>query len=142
MYKRDARSRLYTCWLKIEMNIEEEITTAFPEITDDTRVADKFIEENENIMEINAEIDHFKYVPAYMIWCIKNRDRKLVDMHTINALAEYGRTKLKDDNYLNFKYRCNSTQKASILSFLKWCATEIVISDEIQIERAIKQWSK
>ncbi len=63
-------------------------------------------------------------------------------MWTVNALAEYGRTKIKEDDYFNFKYRCNAEQKDLVLRFLEWCNNEIITAEKTQIERAIKQWSK
>jgi len=124
------------------MNLEEEIISAFPKVLSDPKVMDEFIEENENIMELEGEIDHLKFVPAYMLWCIRNKDLKLVDLNTVNALAEYGRTKMKENNYLNFMYLCNPEQKNIVLRFLEWCLNEILTVDETQVERAIKNWSK
>ena len=103
-------------------------------------VSDEYIEEHENIMEIPGGFDYFKVVPAYMLWCLKYKDKQLVDMHTVNSLAEYGRAKDSKNEYLNFKWRCNEAQKAVITKFLKWCATEILTADTTQIERALKHW--
>ncbi len=123
------------------MSLEEKIIAAFPKVQNEPLVTDEFIEENENIMEIPGDIDHFKYVPAYMLWCIRKKDIKLVDMYTVNAVAEYGRTKMKENNYLNFKWRCNSEQRKAVHHFLEWCKNEITTVDATQIERATKNWS-
>lgn len=125
-----------------DMNLEEEIFSAFPMVLNEPTVTDDFIEDNENIMELEGDVDYFKIVPAYMLWCIRKKDLKLVDMNTVNALAEYGRTKMKDDDYLNFMYRCSPEQKNVVLKFLKWCLTEIITVDKTQIERAMKNWLK
>ncbi len=124
------------------MNLKEEIISLFPKVLIEPKVTDNFIEANQNIMELGDEVDYFKIVPAYMLWCLRKKDLLLVDMWTVNALSEYGRTKIKDNTYFNFKYRCNAEQKDCVLSFLKWCNNEIITAEKIQIERAIKQWSK
>jgi hypothetical protein len=124
------------------MNLEAEIKNVFPKVLSEPEIPDNFIEENESIMEIEGEIDHFKVVPAYMLWCLKYKDEKLVDMNTVSALAEYGRTKMKENEYLNFMHRCNAEQKRVISDFLKWCAKEISTADKTQIERALKNWSR
>jgi len=93
-------------------------------------------------MEIVGNVQYFKVVPAYMTWCIKNKDAKLVDIYTINALAEYGRTTIKDKKYFNFKWRCTKEQKIVIMAFLEWCKNEIITSELEQITRAQKHWSK
>ena len=124
------------------MSLEQDIITAFPSVHEEPLVSDEFIEKNENIMELDGSIDYFKIVSAYMLWCIKNKDIKLVDMHTVNALAEYGRTNIKDNDYFNFKWRCDEHQKAVVVEFMKWCKKEITTSEEEQIDRAIKHWVK
>ncbi len=124
------------------MNLEAEIKNVFPEVLSDPRIPDSFIEENESIMELEGEVDYFKVVPTYMLWCLKFKDQKLVDMNTVSALAEYGRSKNKENTYLNFMHLCNAEQKRVITNFLKWCAKEIITADKTQIERALKNWSK
>lgn len=123
------------------MNLEQNIITAFPAVKEKPIITDEFIETNQNIMEMD-NVDHFKIVPAYILWCIKNKDSSLVDMYTVNALAVYGRTKIKNDTYFNFKWRCNAAQKSVVITFLEWCKNKIVTSEIDQIERALKQWAK
>lgn len=124
------------------MNLEAEIKKVFPEVQREPTIPDSFIEENESIMELEGEVDYFKVVPAYMLWCIKFKDKKLVDMNTVSALAEYGRTKMKGNSYLNFMHLCNTEQKRVVTKFLQWCAKEISTADKTQIKRAVKNWSK
>jgi len=124
------------------MNLEAEIKNVFPEVLREPTIPDSFIEENESIMELEGEVDYFKVVPAYMLWCIKFKDEKLVDMNTVSALAEYGRSKNKENSYLNFMHLCNAEQKRVVTRFLEWCAKEISTADKTQIERAVKNWSK
>ncbi len=105
-------------------------------------IEDDFIKNNQDIMEINGDVLSFKLVPAYMLWIIKNKDSELVDMYTVNALAEYGRTNIKDNDYFNFKWRCNEEQRNVVAFFLKWSMKEILTAEVRQIERALKHWSK
>ena len=124
------------------MNIEQEIIKVFPEVLVEPIVTNEFIEENQNLMEIPNEINHIKYVPSYMLWCLRKKESELVDMYTINALAEYGRSKAIDNNYLNFKHLCSPSQKNVVVSFLNWCLKELYTVEKEQIERAVKNWSK
>ena len=124
------------------MNFEQDIIAAFPTVKEDPLIEDDFIKNNQNIMEISGDVQYFKVVPAYMLWSIKNKDSELVDMYTVNALAEYGRTKIKDNDYFNFKWRCNEEQRNVVASFLEWCMNEILTAEVEQIERALKHWSK
>ncbi len=123
------------------MNLADEIKNEFPKVLDEAPITDEFIEFNENLMELTEQIDHFKVVPAYMLWCLRNKDLRLVDMYTVNSLAEYGRTKMKDNDHLNFMWRCNAKQQAVVYKFLVWCLNEIPTTDTTQIQRAIKNWS-
>ena len=122
------------------MEIEEEIRKAFPTVSTAAPVTDEFIEANPNLMELDEEFDQFEYVPAYMLWCLHNKDSALVDLYTVNVLAEYGRAKDSSNNYLNFKHRCSSAQVEAVTNFLKWCHEEIPSADATQIERALKRW--
>ena len=124
------------------MSFEQAIITAFPAVQEEPKISDEFIERNQNIMEISGDVQHFKLVPAYMLWTIKNKDTELVDMYTVNALAEFGRTKIKDKDYFNFKWRCTEDQKNVVVAFLEWCKNEIITSEVKQIERALIHWAK
>ena len=124
------------------MSLEQDIIAAFPAVEEMPLITDEFIKTNQNIMEIDGNVQHFKVVPAYILWSIKNKDTELVDMYTVNALAEYGRTKIKDNDYFNFKWRCNEDQRNVVVAFLEWCKNEIVTSEVEQIERALKHWAK
>ena len=118
------------------MNIEDRIDQVFQA----ENISDQFIEENPNIMELRNEPDLLSYVSAYMIWCVRHKDRALVDMYTVGCLAEYGRCKDPGNDYLNFKHRCTDEQKKVVHEFLQWCSSEILTSDTMQIERALKNW--
>ncbi|WP_415901026.1 hypothetical protein [Neptuniibacter sp. QD48_11] len=121
------------------MEILEEIRDAFPKVESEP-LSDDFIESHENLLEIESDFDHFAYVPAYMLWVVRNKDKGLVEMYTTNALAEYGRCKQADYTYLNFKHRCNSRQRTVVRNFLNWCAEAVLTSDTQQIKRALKNW--
>ena len=125
------------------MSLQVEIESAFPKTLNAPIVSNDFILNNQNIMELEENIDLFKYVPSYMIWTIKNSDEyeELVDGYTINTLAEYGKTKSIDNPYLNFMHLCNKKQKLAVIKFLKWCSRELSLVDENQIERALRNWS-
>ncbi len=124
------------------MKIEAQIKAAFPKAFDYPIVTDEFIENHQNIMEINGELDYLKVVPAYMLWCCHFKNSKLVDYYTVNALAEYGRAKDSKNGYLNFKFLCNPAQVTAVISFLRWCDSELLTSQSNQIERALKHWLK
>ncbi len=125
------------------MNIEQEIRIEFFK-GDDPSVSDEFILSNGDIMWLKEEVDLAKYVPSYMYWVARNGidEHGLVSDHTLSALAEYGRCKDGDIKHLNFKHLCNPKQKEVVINFLKWCQTNLLISDSEQVLRAIKQWSK
>ncbi len=125
------------------MNIEQEIRTAFFR-GEDPSISEEFIRSNEDLMWLKEEVDLTKYVPSYMYWVTRNGtdENGLVSDHTLAALAEYGRCKDGDIKHLNFKHLCNPSQKEVVINFLKWCQTHLLLSDNEQISRAIKQWSK
>lgn len=125
------------------MILKEQIITAFPKVTIETEISNDFILSNQNLMELKSDIDHFLLVPSYMLWCINtNNEEELVEHYTVNALAEYGKTKSKNNNYLNFMFNCSHEQKLAIIKFLEWCLIELDMVDANQIKRAIKNWSK
>lgn len=124
------------------MDLEKDIKRDFPKIIEDPVISDQFIEENEDIMMVPQDIDLMKYVPSYMLWSVRNKDKKLVDQYTVNALAEYGRAKPDAREYLTFKYTCNENQIRTVINFLYFCRNEILVSDKEQIDRALKHWKK
>jgi hypothetical protein len=82
-------------------------------------------------------------IPSYMAWCVMHdhSDGNIVIDGTVSALSEIGRAKKADDiNYI-FKSGCSVAQKALIIRFLEWCLNKDLL-DQVQIERAIKQWLK
>ena len=125
------------------MDLLQEIILGFS-LSSELVLLDSYINENPDLLCIDQEIDHMICVPSYMIWVLKNRDTdgNLTCDYTLNALAEYGRSKNRKSNHLNFKYRCNSVQKALVLEFLVWCETSLLLADGDQLQRAIKYWSK
>lgn len=67
-------------------------------------------------------------------------DDSLVALHTVNALAEYGRSKDPSYSYLNFKFLCDEEQRRAVVAFLIWAKGPPHYEDEDQIERAVKNW--
>ena len=123
------------------MNIEQEIQEAF--FTDGAvPITSEFILKNPDLMWLKNKEDLLVLVPSYILWCTRNRDSNgnLVIDGTINALAEYGRSKKEEIEHLNFKFSCKPNQREVVYSFLKWCLDEELLVDEEQIERAIKHW--
>jgi len=93
-------------------------------------------------MEIEVEQELMRYIPSYMLWCLKNKESMLVDSYLINALSEYGRCKNPENEYLNFMFRCSKAQRNVISNFLIWCSAELYTVDQTQIERALKNWQQ
>ncbi len=124
------------------MNLEDEIKQEF-NLTPETVVPDNYIQENVDLMWIKEEINTLLYVPSYILWCINNKEKEgsLVVDYTLNALAEYGRSKNKENSHLNFKFLCNSTQIKAIFKFLKWCESNLELIDEKQLQRSLKHWA-
>ncbi|MFC5472801.1 hypothetical protein [Paraherbaspirillum soli] len=124
------------------MNIVQVIQNAFPDAMNESSISDEAIQQNESLMEIEGTPDYLKYVPAYMLWCIRNKDNydQLVTDYTIDAIANFGRSKIEHNNHFNFRYRCNAEQRSAVASFLRWCLENLTIVDEEQIKRSIKYW--
>jgi hypothetical protein len=119
-----------------------EIAEAFPGST--AAFSDAFIEENPNVSEIGGAVDTHIAVPAYMAWCARNAHRPslLVHDYTVNALAEFGRTKnLQIITRLDFKHRCTAEQKRAVLHFLNWYLNPGLLVNTEQVTRSIKRWS-
>jgi hypothetical protein len=118
-----------------------EIEDAFPGCT--AVFSDSFIEENANLSEIDGVVDLLRAVPAYMAWCARNGHRPslLVHDYTVNALAEFGRTKHRQIACLDFKHRCTAEQKRAVLRFLQWYLNPGLLVDTDQVTRSIKRWS-
>ena len=76
------------------MGISRKITGAFPTDPDDPALSDDFIAAHPSLMEIDGQPDLPRYVPTYMLWCIRNKDNydQLVTDYTVNALGVYGRS--------------------------------------------------
>ncbi|AQT60069.1 hypothetical protein [Cellvibrio sp. PSBB023] len=123
------------------MNISQEIENAFGKFSDGV-ITEEFIERNPNLMEIEGELDLMVIVPAYLKWCMKHGEENgnLVCSYTLSCLSEYGRAKDTANSHLNFKHLCNSQQKSTVLSFLKWCLSNFELVEKKHIERAIKNW--
>jgi hypothetical protein len=118
------------------------IKNAFPQESSGWGVPDEFISSNPNLMEMPTEPNYMQFVPAYIDWCIRNKDNydQLVTDYTLNALAEYGRCKDVGNKYLNFRYLCNDEQKKAVKYFYTWCLDNLTIVDEQQIQRSMKNW--
>jgi len=124
------------------MDIASQIADGF-DLSEETIISDKFIIENDDLMWLKIEIDHMVYVPSYMLWCIRNKDKdgNLVCDYTISALAEYGRVKSTNNN-AHFKFRCSTEQRELVCLFLSWCEYNLDFCNVEQIQRSIKQWRK
>lgn len=124
------------------MDIASQIADGF-DLSEGTIISDKFIIENDDLMWLQIEIDHMVYVPSYMLWCIRNKDKdgNLVCDYTISALAEYGRVKNTNNN-AHFKFRCSTEQRELVCLFLSWCEDNLDFCNVEQIQRSIKQWRK
>ena len=124
------------------MELAEEIKKEF-NLSPETVVSDDYIQDNVDLMWIKEEINTLLYVPSYVLWCIKNKEKdgNLVVVYTLNALAEYGRAKDKENNHLNFKFLCNSNQKEAVLKFLQWCEINLELVDDKQLQRTLKHWA-
>jgi hypothetical protein len=118
------------------MSLRFEISKAFS-LSKDLLIEDSFIEGHQDLMELSVEDHLMVYVPSYMLWCLKNKDSKLVDLNTVHALSEYGRSKSPD----GFRSLCSAEQREVIYKFLVWCSEEIDTADAVQIERSLKKWS-
>lgn len=127
------------------MNLEKEIEQVFC-LTANTIISDEFIQDNPDLMWIKNEINLIEYVPSYMLWCIRHKkfegEGSLIYDFTLNALAEYGRAKDKENSYLNFKHLCNAEQKAVVYNFLKWCEANLEHINEKQLQRTLKHWAQ
>lgn len=123
----------------MDRKLYAEIEEGFPE---QKGITDDFIQLNQNLMELDRKEKLLEYVPAYMLWLLADNDSSehLVDMHTLNALAEYGRAKQASNEYLNFKYQCNFNQKLLVVKFLEWGASNLRLVDKQQLERSLRHW--
>jgi len=122
------------------MDIASQIKHGF-DLSDETIISDKFIVENDDLMMIKPGIDEMIYIPSYMLWCIKNKDKdgNLIGDYTIRTLAEFGRVKNSNNN-IHFKFRCTTEQRDLVCLFLSWCESNLVFCNVEQIQRSIKQW--
>ena len=92
-------------------------------------------------MELSDGYSLLDVVPCYMAYCVKYpNDDSLVAMYTVNALAEYGRSKDPSNTHLNFKFQCSERQREAVVSFLQWAKRPPNIEDEVQIDRAVRNW--
>lgn len=128
----------------LDMDIAQIIEQTFPGSLAYSLTIDQSIRQTPYPLELEGSPNLLELIPAYMQWCIRNRDNynQLVTDHTVDALAEYGRAKQADNEYLNFKFQCTLLQKQAVIAFLKWCLSDLLIQDEEQIQRTIKQWQK
>ncbi len=120
--------------------LAEELEAAFPASVGAVDAA--FIAEHPDLMSLDLSIGLAQLVPAYMSWCLGNKESSstLVPDYTANALAEFGRHKNPNTPHLNFKHLCSDTQRRVVVKFLEWCLAPEQILDAEQIERALKHW--
>ena len=124
------------------MSLAENLEAAFPSRNANEPVSNGRIRDGRGPMEEELEGPLINHVPAYLKYCVANEgEDSLVLMHTINAVAEYGRCKNPENGHLNFKFQCNKDQIHAVLEFLHWAMNQ-PSEDETQIARAIKNWRK
>lgn len=123
------------------MKVQKTLETVFPSLADNG-ITDAFIEANEDVMWLEGDVDLMIYVPAYLHWCTRKKEKGLVDNWTLNALAEFGRAKDDGPPHLRFMHLCNAEQKSAVIGFLEWCSKEFVSVDKGQLERALRNWRK
>jgi len=101
------------------MDFISEIVEGFY-LSDGVIISDDFIRLNDDLMSLKEKMDPMIYVPSYMVWCIENQNLvdSLVIDYTINALAEYGRSKTKTGSYLSFKFDCSVKPIGLFIKFL------------------------
>ena len=125
------------------MSIADTLSRTFSGVLSDPALSDDQIRETQNPMELTVQHSLVDVVPCYMLYCIKHPDDdSLVALHTVGALAEYGRAKDPSNAYLNFKFQCNADQREAVVSFLLWAKGPPHFEDEIQIDRAVRNWRK
>ena len=127
-----------------DMNSElvNSIKACFPEIETEPLVSSEFVVENQCIFDFESNGKELKLVPSYMLWCINAEDKLLVDHHLIHVLAEYGRAKHDGPEWLRFMHQCNREQVKVVLTFLRWCESNLLVVDEKQLRRAIQNWEQ
>ncbi|GAB2886032.1 hypothetical protein GCM10027046_13130 [Uliginosibacterium flavum] len=120
----------------------EQIRRAFASELVTPYLTPEFIEQHPNLMEIRgAAPDVMSTVPAYMLWCAAHPgDTSLITDWTVNALAEFGRSKDPQSAWLNFRFRCTQEQRQVVVCFLEWSLNETPFLNEKQIERARRNW--
>ena len=120
-----------------------DIESAFP--GSGSALSDQFIEMHPELASLQGASTPplLVLVPAYMAWCVRNshRPEELVHDYTLNALAEFGRSKNPAIEHLNFKHLCSVKQQDVVAKFLSWCLDPTLLLHTEQIERALKHWA-
>ena len=121
--------------------LSAEIESAFP--GSGSAMSDQFIEMHPDLASSQGPSTLLVLVPAYMAWCVRNshRPEALVHDYTLNALAEFGRSKNPAIEHLNFKHLCSPEQQDVVAKFLSWCLDPTLLLHTEQIERALKHWA-
>jgi hypothetical protein len=124
-----------------KLSIAETISSAFQKVLADPALTDDQIKATKDPMELPDRLPLIDVVPCFMLYCAKYpEDDSLVAYFTVNALAEYGRAKDSDNDYLNFKFKCDDHQKDAVAAFLIWAKGAPNYEDEDQIDRALRRW--
>lgn len=112
------------------------------DLTDKNILSDDFIQNHDDAVWLEGGIDLLIYIPSYMNWCYANKEKdgNLICDYTINAITGNGRAKKDNKNY-NFKYLCNTEQRAMVYDFLIWCSFNLNWCDKVQIQRSLKYWN-
>ncbi len=123
------------------MSIAETVAGAFRKVLVDRILSDEQVREIQDPMELLEQESLLNVVPCFMQYCIEYPDDdSLVALYTVNALAEYGRSKNPSNSYLNFKFLCNEDQRKAVVAFLIWAKGPPHYEDKNQIDRAVKNW--
>lgn len=124
------------------MTIAELVASSFADALAERKVTSDQILENPDPMMCDFGVPLSKVIPCYLQFCLDNPAHdSLVCLHTVNALAEYGRATKPNNDYLNFKYQCSESQKTTIAEFLRWSKGAPSFEDEDQVDRALRNWT-
>ena len=131
---------MHICNCYLPMNILAELIESFPVLKQGLVSEIEIIEESDPLM-LESDLTCFEILPHYLLWCVKHpEDNDLVSDGVLHAIAEYGRCKDPNNNYLNFKYCCNEQQRNTILNFLIWFAKNYLVYDKEQYKRTFRRW--
>ncbi|MCP4121135.1 MAG: hypothetical protein GY751_05230, partial [Bacteroidetes bacterium] len=85
-------------------------------------IPDSWIETSDLLTFSKYSEDAMFFMPAYMCWALRNEPEgnDLVIDHIVHDLTEFGKCQNSELAWLNFKFKCNSSQKSAVLRFLEY----------------------